>query len=67
MDRWSLYNLDLDRDFDLDLDLQCHENYVLGITLVIYCRLWIDGHFMTLTLAFDIDLQRCWRRYELRE
>ena len=59
MDRWSLY--------DLDLQGQGHENHVFGhnysyiccrhFQYISYCRLWIDGHCMTLILAFDLNLQ----------
>ena len=71
MDRWSLY------DLDLDLELQGHEIYVFGhnfsyiccglFKYISYCWLWIDGHCMILNLAFDLDLQRCWRRYAVSE
>ena len=60
MDRWSLYDLDL----DLDLDLHCPENYVFWhdfsyiccryLEYISYCRLWIDGYCMTLTLNFKV-------------
>ena len=54
-----------------------HENPVFGhdfcsiccrnLKYVSCCRLWINGHCMTLTLVFDPWPVRCWRRYALRE